>query len=617
MIINFIKTYNMDDKFNLIKSLQKNLNSIFSFGETIDENVLKCFKVLVFDDSVFNILSPLLKVFSLREENICLHLNIKQSKEYMPNVMGIYLVEPTDENFEYIKNDLLNNTFDNYYFVFTSTCYDTQLKNFFSCIYEGNKSNIISGRENIYKIESYPIKLLPYHERIFSLNISNSYYLLTSPNSKEQKINEYFSVVASGLFNLMFTLSVVPNIKYRTGWFAENIIKELQNIFNFNIEKYPEFKNKIIKSETLLLLIDRETDIPIMFHHPASLGGMMQDLFGVTTTSTSTKSEKKDSNSLETLEIDPVEDKIWNDYCSESYIEVVEQIIKDEMKKITDDTKFLEDTNCMNNKTESDLNKLSEKMSATLDNLKDIQIKKNILNTYAKYHSQLYQEVNKRNLGEFYMIEEDMLIKRSINDELKKRFWEIFEKVKSNKNNNSHSINDIKRLSIIYYLIFPEMKNDEYSEIEQSLKKINADISSLQFLKSKRDFLKSMSIGTQEKENNSVLHKGFSFLYNRIGNYMTETQPSLIADIINNICSNKEISNYVEYNLVTKDKRNSGKTYNNIIVFVCGGGSLVEFESLDSYVKKKNIKLIYGTDTMYSPNEFVNEIEKLYNKSNV
>lgn len=608
----------MEDKFNIIKSLQKNLNNIFSHGETIDENVLKCFKVLVFDDSVFSILSPLLKVFSLREQNICLHLNIKQNKEYMPNVMGIYLIEPTEENFELIKKDLLNNIFDNYYFVFTSTCYENQLKNFFSCVYEGNKNTIMSGRENIYKIESYPIKLLPIHNRIFSLNISNSYYLLTSPNSKESKINEYFYSIASGLFNLMFTLSVVPMIKYRTGWFAENIVKELQNIFNFNIEKYPEFKNKITKSETLLVLIDRETDIPIMLHHPASLGGMMQDLFGVSTTSSSAiKSDKKDLNTLDVLEIDPVEDKIWNEYCSESYIEVVEQIIKDEMKRITDDTKFLEDTNCMNNKTESDLNKLSEKMSATLDNLKDIQIKKNILNNYAKYHSQLYQEVNKRNLGEFYMIEEDMLIKRSMNDELKKRFWEIFERVKSNKNINNQAVNDIKRLSIIYFLINPEMKNEEYSEIEQNLKKINADISSLQFFKSKRDFLKSMSIGNQEKENNSVLHKGFSFLYNKIGNYIRETQPSIIADIVNNLCSNKEIPNYVEYNLLTKDKKQSGKTYSNIIVFVCGGGSLVEFESLDSFVRKKNIKLIYGTDTMYSPNEFVNEVERLYNKSNI
>lgn len=608
----------MEDKFNIIKSLQKNLNNIFSHGETIDENVLKCFKVLVFDDSVFSILSPLLKVFSLREQNICLHLNIKQNKEYMPNVMGIYLIEPTEENFELIKKDLLNNIFDNYYFVFTSTCYENQLKNFFSCVYEGNKNAIMSGRENIYKIESYPIKLLPFHNRIFSLNISNSYYLLTSPNSKESKINEYFYSIASGLFNLMFTLSVVPMIKYRTGWFAENIVKELQNIFNFNIEKYPEFKNKITKSETLLVLIDRETDIPIMLHHPASLGGMMQDLFGVSTTSSTTiKSDKKESTTLDVLQIDPVEDKIWNEYCSESYIEVVEQIIKDEMKRITDDTKFLEDTNCMNNKTESDLNKLSEKMSATLDNLKDIQIKKNILNNYAKYHSQLYQEVNKRNLGEFYMIEEDMLIKRSMNDELKKRYWEIFERVKSNKNINNQAVNDIKRLSIIYFLINPEMKNEEYSEIEQNLKKINADISSLQFFKSKRDFLKSMSIGNQEKENNSVLHKGFSFLYNKIGNYIRETQPSIIADIVNNLCSNKEIPNYVEYNLLTKDKKQSGKTYSNIIVFVCGGGSLVEFESLDSFVRKKNIKLIYGTDTMYSPNEFVSEVERLYNKSNV
>ena len=52
-----------DDKINLVLSMKKNIERIFKLDiNDEDEDLQYCFKVLIFDDYVFDILCPLLKV---------------------------------------------------------------------------------------------------------------------------------------------------------------------------------------------------------------------------------------------------------------------------------------------------------------------------------------------------------------------------------------------------------------------------------------------------------------------------------------------------------------------------------------------------------------------------
>ena len=89
----------------------------------INEDLKYCFKVLIYDDKVFNILYPLLKVFFLREYNIALTLNIKDQRDKISDIMAIYIVSNTEENLNIIYNDMTNKIFDNFSINFIS--YDT------------------------------------------------------------------------------------------------------------------------------------------------------------------------------------------------------------------------------------------------------------------------------------------------------------------------------------------------------------------------------------------------------------------------------------------------------------------------------------------------------------
>ncbi len=64
-----ITTNNLDtleESLDLLKALKTNLNQIFNLDSSDVENeeLQYCFKVLIFDDYVFDIISPLLKVNS-------------------------------------------------------------------------------------------------------------------------------------------------------------------------------------------------------------------------------------------------------------------------------------------------------------------------------------------------------------------------------------------------------------------------------------------------------------------------------------------------------------------------------------------------------------------------
>jgi hypothetical protein len=52
-----------DDKINLVNSMKKVIENIFKLDiSEEDEDLQYCFKVLIFDDYVYDILCPLLKV---------------------------------------------------------------------------------------------------------------------------------------------------------------------------------------------------------------------------------------------------------------------------------------------------------------------------------------------------------------------------------------------------------------------------------------------------------------------------------------------------------------------------------------------------------------------------
>ena len=116
----------IDESINLVTKMNNELKDIFSLKDDFTDNdeLKYCFKVLLFDDHVFNILSPLLKIYFLRQYNISLTLNIKDNREKMADIMAIYIISLSEVNLNYLYEDIKNQIFDN--FCINIIFYDTK-----------------------------------------------------------------------------------------------------------------------------------------------------------------------------------------------------------------------------------------------------------------------------------------------------------------------------------------------------------------------------------------------------------------------------------------------------------------------------------------------------------
>jgi hypothetical protein len=109
----------------------------------------------------------------------------------------------------------------------------------------------------------------------------------------------------------------------------------------------------------------------------------------------------------------------------------------------------------------------------------------------------------------------------------------------------------------------------------------------------------------------SLFKKGFNFIKNAVNNLTTSYRPSVAMDYLDDLIydKNKDFERFqINENIYTPIK---STLYQNIFMFVFGGGSLNEFEYCKEYMDKYRFNLIYGSDKIYSPNEFLNELNEL------
>ena len=478
-----------DTSINLVTNMNLILQDIFSLKDDYsDEEELKfCFKILLFDDEAFNILSPLLKIYYLRDYNISMTLNIKDAREKISDIMAIYIISLTKENLDYIYDDMKNQIFDNIYINFLS--YDTgdiNNKNILDDFYR--KIAYLENNSCLYKISIIPINICLYHPKIFSLNIKKPYLLLNSPNISDNIYQEYLSKISIGLFSALFLMKTYPVVKYHKGFFGDDIIKKIQAEFNYLFKTNPEikddFKLKKNSKRTLLLILDRDIDLSIMLHHACSFAAMINDCFtiGIGGNPNNNFSNSKKFN------IDPVNDYIWNNKLHEVFIDVGKYVYE-EYKNFYKDMNFLDKV--QKPKDIEQLQNESEKFAKTIQTLRDKKLLDNILLQESKAFEELNNIQKNKKLDAIYLMETNLLKKKEkINEATKNDFFKLLYDYQDNQNTKE----DIYRLCLIYYLC--NSKNISKEEIIR-IKPYILNKNAMNYIKRKID-------ETSLRENNNI-----------------------------------------------------------------------------------------------------------------
>src|SRR5690349_12745403 len=98
--------------FNLktlqLQAFERMLKSVGRKGDSRDADFLgtssekivwsQHWKLLIYDSACMDIISPLITVGRLREHGVTLHMLITSSRDSIPDVPAVYLVQPTIEN---------------------------------------------------------------------------------------------------------------------------------------------------------------------------------------------------------------------------------------------------------------------------------------------------------------------------------------------------------------------------------------------------------------------------------------------------------------------------------------------------------------------------------------
>lgn len=585
-----------ENEFNLISSITRNVNQILSLSQSKfnppNETIKNCFKVLVLDDTTKNLLASLIKQNTIKANNITLILNIKEIKQNIENVMAIYIITPSKENFSYLLRDIKNKTYDNY-----SINFNDKLDDSFNDVITHIAQ--LDSIDRIYNITSYAMNIVTYHRNVFSLDYPKTYFLLNSPTTKDEESEIFIDKIANGLFDMMYTLKCSPIVSYRKGTFVDDIVKKIQNKFNYTFSKFPETKNDFrfdLENKNLLVILNRDEDVPIMLHHACGLSAMINDMVGV------------DFEGDKNFVVDPVNDFIWSKNITKPFYEVGNMTLT-EYKKYNNEIAVLSKiTSVGNNNTNLDeLSKESEILSESIENVGEQKMKGDILRKQAEIYAKTNEMQGKKHIGEIFEAESMILSKRKATKEINAKVEEIKNLV------SKENLDDIFRMLLIYYLVGGI--DEEYIKSYLGPHYSNRMEDALRFFKTKR----AKSENPQNVSGNiagKFLKKGFQYLLNSYHNLMTIEQPSMITEVVNGLLVGKETDTF---NTITMNEKYFDKVNNNIFqipiqhvfVFVIGGGSFGEFEYLNEYLGKNHIKVIYGADKIYRPIHFLSEAEAL------
>jgi len=517
-----------------------------------------------------------------------------------------------------------NNIYNNYSINFIEKPDDNLLEEFLTNIIK------LDIYKKIYNLHVLPIKYSLIHPKILDFCGSDTKivkpYSLFKLNQNDNETKNYYDLISNMLFNALFCMRISPLIKYKTGSYSGLIADKIQNKFISTFNKFPELKNEFKNGNCLMILLERDlVDLPIMLHHPSGFGAIINDICGITF-----DQDNNNKNGIKKFSLDPLNDFIWNKSLTKLYHEVGDETLL-KYKKYIQQMQIFEIGEKANN-----LEELENKSEKLAQSIKDIDIKRlegDILDKHAKIYPILNKNIDTRHLAQIYSIERNILDKREINKEINNS---INEFINEGKINNQNYL-DVFRLCLIYFLVDKDNSNIKFIEdIIQKLKlpskynqktildylniiKTDSKIHSSEELINKLNLenQKSSMLGQVGGVTKKLFKKGFNFIKNAVNNITGRNTPAIAMDIIYDLIYEKrrDREQFKRIRINEDIFINNESNKNNVFLFVLGGGSLNEFEYCKEFVENMGFNFIYGSDKIYSPTEFLDEINELANNN--
>ena len=570
-------------------------------------------KILVFDEYGRDIIAPLLSVKELRECGVTLNLLITDKRDPIPDVPAVYFVMPTKTNIELIGQDCKNQIYEKMYINFITAVSRQLLEDLAQMTIE---SDSVSKVEKIF--DQY-LSFCMLEQNLFTVCAYDaevcSYYSLNRPDAKDADIERCINTVTDSIFSLFVTLRDLPVIRCPKGNAAEIVAEKLEKKMR-DARRDPKselFKDQAITSfqRPLLVILDRNIDICSGLHHTWTYQALIHDLFNLYLNRCQVEVANKNKN----YDLGP-HDPFWTCNKGKPFPEVADAVhmeleacraAEQEIKRLKDMMGSAEAAN--------------DQIASTVSSLPELLERKKRVDMHINIATALSDLIRARNLDKFFETEEKIMTKTTLEESV----LEIL------KDPDIGTADDKLRLFIIYYLSTSELPEGELQTYIDTLQGFGCDTSCVTYL-AKLKAISSLNITPHTKlAPASGSYSSMSNMFNYVkksSKFMMEGVKNLVVghrklpvtravDCLSELKPNPETDNFLALDpkIYRKTENTSPamkNTFNDIYVFVVGGGNYVEYQNLMAYAEQHPEKrIVYGSSEIMDSKSFLDQLNKL------
>ncbi|XP_012250281.1 protein sly1 homolog [Bombus impatiens] len=618
-----------DRQINALK-LMLNLNQ----PEKKLEEAIPVWKVLIYDRLGQDIISPLISVKELRELGITLHMQLHSDRDSIPEVPAIYFCAPTDENLGRIGQDLQNGLYDIYHLNFISPITRQKMEDLAAAALLGG---VVS---NIHKVFDQYLNFISLEDDLFILRHQNSdvisYHAINRGEVKDTEMESVMEIIVDCLFSVFVTLGTVPVIRCPRGNAAEMVAKMIDKKLRENVW---DTRNNLFESETtghysfqrpLLIILDRNIDMATPLHHTWTYQALAHDVLEMTLNRLVVEENVGRSpaggtrSKTRAYELDN-RDRFWCQHKGSPFPRVAEAIQEEleQYRTFEDDVKKLKSSMGIDNDSEVALSMVSNntaRLTNAVNNLPQLLEMKRLIDMHTSIATGILNFIKSRRLDTFFELEEKIMSRQTLDRS-------VLETISDPECGTPE---DKLRLAIIYY-ICTNMSDSEYSKLETALFAAGCDLNPLIYIKRLRSYTRIAEIqnnyeggGTKTVSMFSkLMNQGSSFVMEGVKNLVVKKHNLPVTKIVDELMESRQSSQaddycYLDPKLLkpTEQMPKNRPTFQDVIVFIVGGGNYIEYQNLVDYVKQKsgagvNKRITYGSTTFINAKQLLKQLSLL------
>eukprot|EP00455_Lapot_gusevi_P053537 TRINITY_DN8366_c0_g1_i4.p1 TRINITY_DN8366_c0_g1~~TRINITY_DN8366_c0_g1_i4.p1 ORF type:complete len:467 (-),score=105.11 TRINITY_DN8366_c0_g1_i4:487-1887(-) len=376
-------------------------------------------KILVYDRHCQDILAPLINVGDLRKLGVTLHLLLEKDREAIGDTPAIYFVSPTEENIERICRDLAANMYESFHLNFATSLPRPLLEKLAMTTVQQQTTQKIS------KVYDQYCSFMSLEPQLLTLNMTNSYEIINNPSTPEAALVNFVQTVVDSLFGVCVTLGAVPIIRCAGGGSAEMVATQLDERLRHHLSS----KNNLFAARPdapllqrpLLVLFDRNVDLSVALHHTWTYQALVHDLLHMKSNRVKVPELKDESESKEdanaakkfkSYDLDRT-DEFWTRNAGKPFPQVAEEV--DALSK-----EYQREINEIKRKTglsqDADISSMAGQtagLASVIESLPALQEKKRRLDFHVKLASAILQQLQARELDNYFSLEENLMIRSS------------------------------------------------------------------------------------------------------------------------------------------------------------------------------------------------------------